>query len=1112
MRCAWRDLAALLSMAGCLWVGVASAETVFVDIPEKYSDDPGGYRPGKFGQAMYAAQFGVLLPMEYPVLFPRKSTTEGTVSVWFKTPQVAHWWSWGNVNDFIRLSDGANELAFYLRSGPAAKKGERPGLYIGARTKGTAWKGVFKPCLPGFHQSFHHLLFTWNDDGILVLLDGEVWDQSKDRFPAWDGVKASMSIVGSTLSPVIMDEYVILSRSVSLDEARILHTRATPWQPDDGTALYLGFDGSHNAKAAIRVDGDVIRCFTQVGRCAPTFFKGEPIAFKIFGVNMTSTVQSVSVGCQIDDVSRKAVASSVKELKIESGRMSSTPLDVDVKATGLFWANLRIVDGQGREIDKERIPYAKAFVPSYPRSASPLGNECPEGMNPPPFEGWTKLGQWNWCNAEYEPGKFAFDVLDMQVDDVVRTGRHPIIQVLGTPRYTVTDEHAAQQAWEFSEPPDDMEAYKRYVRTIGERYKGKVFDYEVYNEPAFMKPEIYAGLVNTAAGILHAIDPKIRVIGCIFGGEVWKRTMMRETAGKADYYSIHPYSLANPDYAEKDDDSWIAGVRELLRQQGANPILATTEIHDSNIVRFGYDQRGYPMTIDELASSGVLDKLNENAYHRSYWSGKQPWNHFQSAGICARSVVMQAAGGCEYVLWMSIYEGTPIAHLPQAPSPAWLGFANVAGLMATHDYARSMPGPGYKLYLFKNKTTKAPLLIAWANTTPVSIFLDLRGEVGVTDLFGQPVKQERFGDVIKLNLALSPVFLSGLFEVPEGLGKPLARMELTPKTMFPGETGTLKAVVSNPLPEPLSGRLAVVLPAGFQALDERTIKLEAHGSCEELFKLLVPAGTLGALDAQVTFTPDMKAMGPVSVSDRLSVKQNAMIERLRTTPKLDADLTEWGDPAKFPMVADKPSQVTVGTPVGTLGFAPYVTWNGANDCSLRAKLTYDDEALYVIARVFDDKLMNTISRAQNRGHYEGDSIELFIDGRAPEAQGESCYTNEVYKLNITPGGVDYPDLPTQTVFTVTQPVYHDLGLTLGTRFYPDGYSVVARIPFAKMPSLKVQSGASFGFDIAVNDKDSTQHSGGVNVQGGGRKCQLTWAGDGTSFKNPAVFGRVTFGK
>ena len=172
-------------------------------------------------------------------------------------------------------------------------------------------------------------------------------------------------------------------------------------------------------------------------------------------------------------------------------------------------------------------------------------------------------------------------------------------------------------------------------------------------------------------------------------------------------------------------------------------------------------------------------------------------------------------------------------------------------------------------------------------------------------------------------------------------------------------------------------------------------------------------------------------------------------------------------------------------------------WKGPKDLRLAAALSYDRDHLYVAARVWDDAIVNVRAAKRPPLSYEGDCIEMFLDARKAEEQGQPAYTPEVLHIMVVPP-VEGSAAPR---FHLSKPRHGKLkAVALDGVRLDDGYAVELRIPRSNFPSVKLEPGTAIGFDIAIDDSDDDTTPR--------RKSQLVWAGDGSNHANPSVFGRL----
>ncbi|MDQ0226820.1 GH39 family glycosyl hydrolase [Metabacillus niabensis] len=124
----------------------------------------------------------------------------------------------------------------------------------------------------------------------------------------------------------------------------------------------------------------------------------------------------------------------------------------------------------------------------------------------------------NWRHIEKQKGNFDFNRLDNLVNNAVKQNQD-ILLTLGQPPNWSTDGKSSSNYGENynSIPPRDIEDWKSFVKVLGERYKGKIKYYEIWNEPNLN--DFYSGSINElvtltkeANHILKSIDSEIKIV------------------------------------------------------------------------------------------------------------------------------------------------------------------------------------------------------------------------------------------------------------------------------------------------------------------------------------------------------------------------------------------------------------------------------------------------------------------------------------------------------------------------------------------------------------------------------------------------------------------------
>lgn len=132
---------------------------------------------------------------------------------------------------------------------------------------------------------------------------------------------------------------------------------------------------------------------------------------------------------------------------------------------------------------------------------------------------WTR-GGLNWNEAEKEPGKFDWRKLDEQVARAEKFGyAYQHLLSYGNawavkPGYV--EKYKPKEGWWINTVAPQPEAWRNFVRTAAERYKGRVAFWEIWNEPdlsAFFKgtTDDYLELLEIAYTEIKSVDPTYEV-------------------------------------------------------------------------------------------------------------------------------------------------------------------------------------------------------------------------------------------------------------------------------------------------------------------------------------------------------------------------------------------------------------------------------------------------------------------------------------------------------------------------------------------------------------------------------------------------------------------------
>ncbi|HEX8236978.1 MAG TPA: hypothetical protein VF600_13550 [Abditibacteriaceae bacterium] len=159
-----------------------------------------------------------------------------------------------------------------------------------------------------------------------------------------------------------------------------------------------------------------------------------------------------------------------------------------------------------------------------------------------------------WPIAETAPGQFRF--YDEGVTAAHNAGLRILGMLDGAPTWTSTKprEGGYWGIWNIPDKPDALPQWERYVSTVAGHYKGRIDDWEIWNEPwgewfrgAGGSPELFGQLIKTAYTAAKQANPNAYVIGVdtYRGYDEWTNAVL-SNAGPQNFdgFSFHDYNDA----------------------------------------------------------------------------------------------------------------------------------------------------------------------------------------------------------------------------------------------------------------------------------------------------------------------------------------------------------------------------------------------------------------------------------------------------------------------------------------------------------------------------------------------------------------------------------------
>ena len=165
----------------------------------------------------------------------------------------------------------------------------------------------------------------------------------------------------------------------------------------------------------------------------------------------------------------------------------------------------------------------------------------------------------NWAKLEPNKGDWRWEILDRDVE-LARQHNVDLLLTLGrTPRWASARPNEPQDS-RYGNPgeraePRDLQDWRDYVRTVATRYKGRIHEYEIWNEPNARNfytgtPSAMADLAREAYAILKQVDSSNVVLSPSPSGTIgsnWLAEYLQAGGGKyADIIGYHFYVRDSP--------------------------------------------------------------------------------------------------------------------------------------------------------------------------------------------------------------------------------------------------------------------------------------------------------------------------------------------------------------------------------------------------------------------------------------------------------------------------------------------------------------------------------------------------------------------------------------
>ena len=189
--------------------------------------------------------------------------------------------------------------------------------------------------------------------------------------------------------------------------------------------------------------------------------------------------------------------------------------------------------------------------------------------------------QAGWAKTEKEKGVYDFAWLDSIIDDAVARGLEPWLQTsYGNELYEGGGSRYLGAAIPTSE--EALDAWYKWVHAMAVRYKGKVHEWEIWNEPddfmAKHPEEVVAFTIHTAE-VIKEVDPEAKIAAfalAFWRPDDFKDAMTRiQKAGKLDLFEWISYHWYR--YRPEDMYGWVRAMQDTLDRLGIKTLIRQGE-------------------------------------------------------------------------------------------------------------------------------------------------------------------------------------------------------------------------------------------------------------------------------------------------------------------------------------------------------------------------------------------------------------------------------------------------------------------------------------------------------------------------------------------------------
>lgn len=338
---------------------------------------------------------------------------------------------------------------------------------------------------------------------------------------------------------------------------------------------------------------------------------------------------------------------------------------------------------------------------------------------------WTRE-EFNWGMLAPRKGEYNWEHFDTVVDSAERYG----IQVYGVAAYWA--------GWVKPYTEEGIVEYLNYLKTIATRYKGRIYHWEIWNEPNIFfwqgTPEMYADLLSRSYKTLKEVDPNIQVLGLSTAGIdfdfIEKMTGLKVPF---DILTIHPYRSVLKE-AELIKDLQRADSM-VLTENGKHKPIWNTEIGWATHTDHPCLRQDFVVNSErkqaEFIARTHLTTIGSGVNPKNFWynfrnDGEDPWYFEHNMGI---------------------------TYINNSPKPAYAVYSAMTATLKNtkFDELKTLDNERYVAYFKPVKDSGKAVIAIWQPKVKQSQCIDIKEYIkNMSDSFEISYVSNAIGEQLKL--------------------------------------------------------------------------------------------------------------------------------------------------------------------------------------------------------------------------------------------------------------------------------------------------------------------------------------------------------------------------